>query len=199
MAKSRVNGFTVAALSLALFGCQQHVRHSSPIPSVVTPDVRPPKTLVHLPKASVNTNGDLLSRLVYAEDQASKSGQRVLLAGREMTLIHKEIIRGSCWDYADTVYERAGFARTKRLTVFRGSKQNGPYANINKIRPGDFLYYVNHSYHGVEHSAIFVSWENKNKRRALMLSYAGENRQSPARYKIYDLSHVYQITRPWSS
>lgn len=29
-----------------------------------------------------------------------------------------------------------------------------------------------------------------------MLSYAGSGRQAPARYKPYDLSHVYGVVRP---
>jgi len=35
----------------------------------------------------------------------------------------------------------------------------------------------------------------KSGKLALMLSYAGERRKTPARYKVYDLSGVYYITR----
>ncbi len=115
-----------------------------------------------------------------------------------MTLLNREIIRGSCWDYADAVYTRAGYPRTTsaRLTLFKGTKQRGPYADPAQIQPGDFLYYINHSYGDVEHSAIFVAWLDFEAREALMLSYGGERRKAPARYRAYDLSHVYQITRP---
>ena len=146
----------------------------------------------------VNTGPKLTKRLLQAEATASSSGKKVLKVGREMTLVDKEIVRGSCWDYADTVYTRAGFSRKLPLreTVFKGSKRRGPYADTTQIKPGDFLYYINHSYGGIEHSAIFIDWEDKNRNLALMLSYGGENRRSPARYRVYDLSNVYQITRP---
>jgi hypothetical protein len=136
--------------------------------------------------------------LLQAEAKASDPAKKVLKVGRKMTLVDKEIVRGSCWDYADTVYTRAGFPRQlpQRKTVFKGSKRSGPYADIGQIKPGDFLYYINHSYGNIEHSAIFIDWEDKKKKKALMLSYGGENRRSPARYRVYDLSNVYQITRP---
>ncbi len=113
-----------------------------------------------------------------------------------MTLERKEIIRGSCWAYSNAVYARNGFPVKNRVTVFKGGKKNGPYAEAEQIEPGDWLYYINHSYNDVEHSAIFVKWINYDKRIALMLSYGGEKRKDPARYLAYDISHVYQIVRP---
>ncbi|EDN71465.1 conserved hypothetical protein [Beggiatoa sp. PS] len=74
-------------------------------------------------------------------------------------------------------------------------KEKGPYAKLNLIQPGDFLYYINHSYEDIEHSAIFVDWVDSQNKQALMLSYGGESRQEPARYLPYDLSHVYRIVR----
>ena len=113
-----------------------------------------------------------------------------------MTLIDKVIIPGGCWDYANEVYNRAGYPNQprKRQTIFKSSK-SGPYANISLIQPGDFLYYINHSYGDIEHSAIFVDWVDYNNKQALMLSYGGENRYEPARYLPYDLSSVYRIIR----
>ncbi|OAD19207.1 hypothetical protein THIOM_005170, partial [Candidatus Thiomargarita nelsonii] len=83
---------------------------------------------------------------------------------------------------------------TKRQTVFK-SANTGPYANINLIQPGNFLYYINHSYKNLEHSAIFIDWLDYDNKQALMLSYAGENRHKPARYFPYDLSSVFRIIR----
>lgn len=140
-----------------------------------------------------------LHRTLYqAERQASEPGRRVLEIGREMTLEEREIVRGSCWDYANAVYNRAGFPNTRysRKTVFKGGRKRGPYADASLIQPGDFLYYINHSYHGVTHSAIFVGWLDYDRRRAIMLSYGGERRKEPARYRPYDLSNVYRIIRP---
>lgn len=145
-------------------------------------------------------NNSLAVSLKSAEAKADASGRLVLATGRVMTVERREIVRGSCWDYANEVYNRAGYpnSRKSRATVFKGTKKRGPYANANLIKPGDWLYYINHSYNGVEHSAIFVKWTNYKQRIGLMLSYGGERRNQPARYREYDLSNVYQIIRPAS-
>jgi hypothetical protein len=137
------------------------------------------------------------SIMLAAERKATPQGRKILATGRQMTVVDKEIIPGGCWDYANEVYNRAGYPnqRKKRRTIFKGSKEKGPYANISLIQPGDFLYYINHSYGDIEHSAIFVDWVNSQTKQALMLSYGGESRQEPARYLSYDLSHVYRIIR----
>jgi len=121
-------------------------------------------------------------------------GRQVLAVGNQM-VINGAIIRGGCWDYIDAVYSRAGFPESKRHKVFKSVKR-GPYVDTSLIRPGDWLYFVNHSYNGIEHSAIFVEWVNQGSRKARMLSYAGQNRREPARYMNYDLSNVYTIIRP---
>lgn len=136
----------------------------------------------------------LEQQLDAAEQKATPQGRQILRTGRQMALVNGEIIQGGCWDYANTVYNRSGYQKN-RQTVFQGDKDYGPYAETSLFQHGDFLYYVNHSYHDVEHSAIFVDWLDYNSKTALMLSYAGENRQQPASYKPYELSHVYQIIR----
>lgn len=122
-------------------------------------------------------------------------GEKILKTGRYMALTSKEIVRGSCWDYINTVYHRAGYPQAKRHYVLKGKKNSGPYAKPNTIQPGDWLYYINHSYNNVEHSGIFVRWVDKKKRIASILSYGGESRKKPGRYRDYDLSHVYTIIR----
>jgi len=141
---------------------------------------------------------DLLVSLKEAEDSANDTGRRILIAGRQMAVEKEEIVRGSCWDFIHAVYNRAGYPndRTSRVTVFKGSKDKGPYASAKLIQPGDWLYYVNHSYYGIEHSGIFVKWINAAAREALILSYGGEKRNETARYLPYDLSNVYNIIRP---
>jgi len=167
-----------------------------------SPDLKPPITGTK--KASPQNNSSprnlkkessLERQLKQEERRASRNGRSVLQTGRQMTLIDKEIIRGGCWDYADNVYSRAGFKRNQRQTVFK-SKKRGPFANQNKIQAGDWLYFINHSYRNVEHSAIFIGWLDYPQKKAMMLSYAGERRKVPARYKEYDLRSVYQIIRP---
>ncbi len=128
--------------------------------------------------------------------KSSKAGDKILKTGYYMAMTSKEIVRGSCWDYINTVYNRAGYPQSKRRYVLKGKKNSGPYAKPNMIQKGDWLYYINHSYHNVEHSGIFVKWVNKKKRIAKILSYGGQSRKKPGRYRNYDLSHVYTVIRP---
>ncbi len=128
-------------------------------------------------------------------DQSSPAGEKILKTGRHMALTSKEIIRGSCWDYINTVYNRSGYPQSKRHYVLKGKKNKGPYAKPNRIRAGDWLYFVNHSYNNSPHSGIFVKWVDKKKRIASILSYGGQSRKKPGRYRNYNLSHVYTIIR----
>jgi hypothetical protein len=137
-----------------------------------------------------------LGLITVAEKQATPQGRDILQTGRRMALIDQEILPGSCWDYIDNLYDRAGYPANKRATVFKGSKHRGPYASPELVQPGDWLYYINHQYGGVEHSAVFVDWQDRKARKALMLSYGGEGRRAPGRYLAYDLSNVYTIIRP---
>jgi hypothetical protein len=139
---------------------------------------------------------DLLNKtLDEAELEADPKARTILQTGSEMTLDEKVIIIGGCWDYIDAVYTRAGFPRDQRRTVFKGTKNGGPYANRDALKPGDWVYHINHSYYGIEHSGIFIKWFDKQRSVALLLSYRGENSKKPARYRGYDLSNVYSIIR----
>jgi len=121
-------------------------------------------------------------------------GNKILAKGREM--VNKGVILpGSCWDYIDTVYTRSGYPESKRQRVYKTAKK-GPYASVSLIQPGDWIYFVNHSYGNIEHSSIFVEWTDKGGKQARMLSYAGQQRREPGRYLQYDLSSVYGIIRP---
>lgn len=143
-------------------------------------------------QTSANTPSKLL---VAAENSATVQGRKILSVGRKMALHDKEIIRGSCWNYIDTVYNRAGYTADKRRYILKGKKNAGPYAKAAQIQAGDWLYYINHSYNGVEHSGIFIRWVDRAKNIGLILSYGGEARKKPGRYRNYDLSHVYTILR----
>ncbi len=136
-------------------------------------------------------------RVTEIADSATPSAKKVLLTGHRMAIVDKQVVRGSCWDYADAIYNKAGFFNTRknRITVFKSKKHRGPYASAAMIQPGDWLYYINHAYRDIEHSAIFIRWVNKKKMQAKMLSYVGGNRREPAGYSTYDLSNVYQIIR----
>ena len=119
---------------------------------------------------------------------------RILDIGMNMALISRTIIIGSCWDFVNEVYKRAGVANTKK-TIFK-SKQKGPYAKPNLVKPGDWVYHINKNYNNIEHSAIFVCWKDFEKKLAITLSYAGMNRSVPASYGTYDLSNIFGIFRP---
>jgi len=109
---------------------------------------------------------------------------------------NREIVQGGCWDYLHAGFNRAGIPAKRRQTLFSGTLRGGPYAPAELLEPGDWLYYVNHSYNDIEHSGVFIGWTDYEQRQGLILSYAGEGRGEPGRYKVYDLSHVYQVMRP---
>lgn len=140
-----------------------------------------------------NVDSEYLPLLSAAESQSSMAARGVISTARAMALNERTIIQGGCWDYLDAVFKRAGVSRD---TLHKGTYGQGPYANSSEIEIGDWLYYINHGYNGVEHSGLFVGWVDKPAKQALILSYAGQNRREPARYRVYDLSNVYQIMRP---
>lgn len=137
----------------------------------------------------------LLNTLDAAESEATPEAKKVLQTGREMVLNEKAVIIGGCWNYVNAVYTRAGFPKDRRKIVFKGTLRKGPYANRDALQPGDWIYHINHSYHGIEHSGIFIKWLDKKRAIGLLLSYRGEKSNRPARYKGYDLSNIYTITR----
>lgn len=136
---------------------------------------------------------DLKTFLDSAEENASNEGRKILETSRVM-IENQEVVKGSCWSFINAVFKRSGFATNSRETIYK-SKLKGPYAQIDLIKSGDWLYYINHSHRGIDHSAIFVGWIDLSKKEALMISYAGGNQEKPARYKKYDLSNVYNIIR----
>ena len=139
---------------------------------------------------------EVLTTLVHAEKKADALAQRVLRVGRKMSLEDGEIVQGGCWDYVNTVYNRAGCAGDRRRIVFHGGGETEQYAGQELIRSGDWLFYIDHDYREARHSGIFIDWIDYERRIGLMLSYGGEERGEPAQYKAYDLSHVYNIIRP---
>jgi len=132
--------------------------------------------------------------ILRSEAKATAPARKVMQTVRHM-VERRAVIRGACWDYLDAAFTRAGYPRGKRTIVHKGTKSGGPYASAAKIQRGDWLYYINHSYHNIEHSGLFIGWTDRSKKRGLIMSYAGEGRAEPARYKVYDLSSVYHIMR----
>lgn len=148
--------------------------------------------------SDIDSNGkirDLEKILASAEDKATPQGKTVLSTGRGMVEENK-VVRGSCWDYANAVYNNSGYKADKRVTPLK-SKYNGPYADLSTIQAGDWLYFINYSFKESDHSGIFVEWTDREKNRAVILSYIGGRKKKPGSYKIYDLRHVYYIIRPF--
>jgi len=151
--------------------------------------------LVSLLQAGSSTKSYLKYKtfIEQAESKATPPAKKVMRTIRHM-VANRVIIRGACWDYLNVAFTKAGYPPNKRTIIHKGIKR-GPYVKSRKIHAGDWLYYINHSYHNIEHSGLFIGWINYAKRQGLIMSYAGEGRAEPARYKIYDLSHVYHIMR----
>lgn len=124
----------------------------------------------------------------------SDAGEKILEMGQTM-IDNDEIVRGSCWDFINATFNRAGYPSSKRDTILSGTKNSGPYADISIIEPGDWMYYINYSYNMVEHSGVFVEWVDYDNKIAKVLGYAGENRNLPGRYREFDLKSVYNIIR----
>jgi len=133
------------------------------------------------------------SFVINAESKATPQARKVMRIARGM-LESREVIQGACWDYLDAAFTRAGYSSKSRSTIYH-SQKNGPYVELSRLKAGDWVYHVNHSYGGIEHSGMFIGWLDYDKKIALSLSYAGEGRAEPARYRKYDFSSVYHITR----
>lgn len=169
---------------ILLSGCQYLPNRTNEVAQIDT---------VELPNLK---NQEYARVLLDAEQKASPEGRRVLETGREMALIERTVIRGSCWDYANAIFERAGYPYHGSREVVSKSRKGDPLAiSFESIQPGDFLSYANHSYNNIGHSAIFVDWLDFDRKIGLMLSYEGQNRKVPARYRAYDLSDVYYVAR----
>ncbi len=148
--------------------------------------------LLHLGAADAKT-GRAMEPVCESPDRAGAGGDAILWAGRRM-IEAGTIIRGSCYKFVNAVFERAGYPGFKRHKVFE-SNRAGPFADVDLLRPGDWVMHRNREYHGIEHSGIFVCWDDRSRRRAWMLSYVGERRLVPGNYRIQDLSEIYRIIR----
>jgi|GEM_PF-5713401 len=122
-------------------------------------------------------------------------GEHLLEVGKQICFIDKELIVGSCWDFVNAVYLRAGYVPAKRDFIFKSGKA-GPYADLDMIKAGDWLYFLNQEYGGIEHSAIFVSWINREKKIAKTLDYVGGKRNRVGKYTSHLMTHVYNVVRP---
>nr|BDT27474.1 hypothetical protein BHI3_09400 [Bacteriovorax sp. HI3] len=138
----------------------------------------------------IDNETEILDR---AESNATPGGRKILEVSRSM-IADQDVVVGGCWDYINAVYDRAGYPSNQRITVYK-SKFEGPYAKTETFEAGDWLYFVNHSYRDIEHSAIFVAWINEAKKEALMVNYIGGKKKKPGSYKRFILDNVYNVFR----
>ena len=58
-----------------------------------------------------NVDSEHLPLLSSAESQSGMAASEVISTARKMALNERAIIQGSCWDYLDAVFKRAGVTR----------------------------------------------------------------------------------------
>ncbi len=125
-------------------------------------------------------------------------GRHVLLTARGM-MSRGETVRGSCYAYLSEVFDRAGHDGWRTRSIVHQAGSSGPYADLDLIRPGDWLYIVNNpdSTPVGTHSVLFVGWEDRANGYARTISHAGwAAGDSPGRESTYDVTRTYRIIRP---
>lgn len=128
-----------------------------------------------------------------ATSENQGSGFLVLKKGFELVESNFKM-SGSCWSYANKLYDVAGFTQAKRKVVY-DAKKGTLLKDPSLLLPGDWLFHVNYSFRNVEHSAIFVCWKDKANLMAITLSHVGQNKYAAGRFGVYDLKGVYRVTR----
>lgn len=124
-------------------------------------------------------------------------GVHSILTARRM-IASGELIRGSCYRYLSEVYGRAGHRSWRKRRIVYREGRDGPYADLGLIRPGDWLYIVNHpnSTPVGTHSVMFVRWEDRARGWARVISHPGWGAPSAGRERTYDVSRTYRVIRP---
>jgi hypothetical protein len=128
--------------------------------------------------------------------QPTAPARRVLETAERM-VDEGVVVRGSCYRFVDTVFDEAGYDSWRRRTnVFRGRRQ-GPYADLDTIQPGDWLWIVNHPETTPvgTHSVLFVGWEDRAHGYARVYSYVGGGQDRSADFTTYDVTRTYRIQR----
>jgi len=125
-------------------------------------------------------------------------GRHVILTARAM-IARGEALRGSCYRFLSDVFERAGHGGWRTRTVVHSGPRQGPYADLDTIRPGDWLYIVNHPEATPvgTHSVLFVGWEDPSRGEARVIEHPGWSAgATTGRERSYDVSRTYRIVRP---
>jgi hypothetical protein len=96
------------------------------------------------------------------------------------------------------VFSRAGHDGWRTRTIVHASDREGPYADLSRIRPGDWLYIVNHPETTPmgTHSVLFLGWDDRANGYARVLQHSGGGSESAGEERTYDVSRTYRIVRP---
>jgi hypothetical protein len=140
--------------------------------------------------AAAATSARGLAALDAARGHAAPGARRVLDAAHAM-IVGGAVVRGSCYTWLRAVYARATGAHR---VVYVG-RPRPRFTRFELLRPGDWVFFINHSYGNNTHSAMFVGWVDPRAHVALMASYVGGNRTAPGRFSTYSLTNVYQVVR----
>lgn len=124
----------------------------------------------------------------------SYPANRVMQTAYRMSFYDNFIIQGSCWGFVNSVFTRIESDTIHKKDIYF-EKKPGPYAPIDMLQPGDWIYHVNYEYNQIEHSAIFIGWIDYEKGLAITLSYVGLNRKQSGKFGIHNLNSVYAIFR----
>ena len=111
----------------------------------------------------------------------------------------QEPFRGSCYRFLAEVFERAGHANWRQQRVIHRAGREGPYASLDVIRPGDWLYIVNHPERTPPgtHSVLFVDWRDQTRGSARVIDHAGWRAGPvPGSESFYNLQRTYRVLRP---
>jgi len=124
-------------------------------------------------------------------------GMHVILTARRMNA-NGVRINGSCYRYISEVFERAGHSGWRNRRTVYAEHRNGPYADLGLVRPGDWLYIVNHPHRTPvgTHSVLFVGWQDRARGIAHVIEHPGWGAATTGRERTYDVSRTYRITRP---
>ena len=124
-------------------------------------------------------------------------GRHVILTARAMRA-RGETTNGSCYRYISEVFARAGHSGWRNRRTVYGEGRNGPYADLGVIRPGDWLYIVNHPERTPvgTHSVLFVGWQDRARGYAHVIEHPGWGAATSGRERTYDVSRTYRVIRP---
>ena len=124
-------------------------------------------------------------------------GRHVIATARAMNAAG-EAMNGSCYRYLSEVFSRAGHSGWRARRVVYREGRGGPYADLDLMRAGDWLYIVNHPERTPvgTHSVLFVGWENRARGIARVIEHPGWGAAATGRERWYDVSRTYRIIRP---